>query len=111
MICLGCSIVCHENHPICFLNIPIELKFAKCVCSEIGCNTCKLNSKDNSNKKDLLIKPKDFPMYKPAPAPLMGPPPEIYERMKILGNSFNSRYARAEQNLEAAERLDHPNRI
>ena len=85
VLCLGCAQTCHQNHPVCFLNIPLELKFAKCMCSEIGNIQCKFRS---GEKMASLGKPKDFPpMMKPVRLgdnPFGGPPPEIFERMKLV---------------------------
>ncbi len=78
-MCLACSATCHEGHPVCFLNIPAELKFAKCLCGEIDGNACKLAKEQAQKAGNIFGRPpkdvKDLPLIKPPGKSALGNPP------------------------------------
>ena len=114
VMCLGCSLTCHENHPVCYLNIPTELKFAKCMCSEISSNQCQFKNNFDNGKSSLFGKPKDLALMKP-PSGLrnnpFGAPPEIFERMQLVGGSSSYGASSYISRPPRESQLDFPDRL
>lgn len=91
IFCLGCAIACHKDHPVCFVNLPPELKSSKCQCKDIGGSNCKHNPRDATEsllQKDNIFNPSNLRVEFPPPvrnyhsALLGSPSAEMLEKMR-----------------------------